>query len=75
MVDGYEEVAAAIDLDVDEIEAQVFGGDERDHAERIYKLKREVPSSGGRSCRWPSRCGASPAATCLDCRPHGAVLP
>jgi magnesium transporter len=42
VVDEYEEVAAAISLDVDEIEAQVFGGDGRDHAERIYKLKREV---------------------------------
>jgi magnesium transporter len=42
VVDQYEEVAAAISLDVDEIEAQVFGGDGRDHAERIYKLKREV---------------------------------
>jgi len=27
---------------MDEIESQVFGTDEEDHAERIYKLKREV---------------------------------
>ncbi len=42
IVDGYEDVAANIEVDVEDIEAQVFGGDDRDHAERIYKLKREV---------------------------------
>ena len=42
VVDGYEEAIASITEDVDEIESQVFGGDEEDHAERIYKLKREV---------------------------------
>jgi magnesium transporter len=42
VVDAYEEVATAIDDDVEEIEEQVFGGDKEDHAERIYKLKREV---------------------------------
>ena len=42
VVDAYEQVATAIDDDVEEIEAQVFGGDQQDHAERIYKLKREV---------------------------------
>jgi magnesium transporter len=42
VVDQYEEVADFITTDVEEIEAQVFGGDSRDHAERIYKLKREV---------------------------------
>ena len=42
VVDQYSEVAKAIDDDVAEIEAQVFGERERDHAERIYKLKREV---------------------------------
>ena len=41
-VDAYEEVAHAIDNDVDEIEEQVFGGDVDDHTQRIYKLKREV---------------------------------
>jgi magnesium transporter len=42
--DQYMDVAASIDDDVAEIEAQVFGqGDaNRDHTERIYKLKREV---------------------------------
>jgi magnesium transporter len=42
IVDEYTEVAKAIDDDVAEIEAQVFGERESDHAERIYKLKREV---------------------------------
>ncbi|GAB7191951.1 magnesium/cobalt transporter CorA [Kineococcus sp. NUM-3379] len=41
-VAGYEEVVDAIATDVDDIEAQVFSGDTADHAERIYKLKREV---------------------------------
>jgi magnesium transporter len=42
IVDQYIEVAEFIDDDVAEIEAQVFGAAEGDHAERIYKLKREV---------------------------------
>ena len=42
VVDGYEEAIECIDVDVDEIEEQVFGGDQSDHAKRIYKLKREV---------------------------------
>jgi magnesium transporter len=42
VVDQYTEVARAIDDDVAEIEAQVFSEQESDHAERIYKLKREV---------------------------------
>jgi len=41
-VDQYLEVTAAIDEDLDEIEDQVFGDAGHDHAERIYKLKREV---------------------------------
>ena len=42
-VDQYLEVTRAIDEDLDEIEDQVFGEDPgSDHAERIYKLKREV---------------------------------
>ncbi|GAA0259833.1 magnesium/cobalt transporter CorA [Cryptosporangium japonicum] len=41
-VDGYTEAIDGIDENIDDIEAQVFGGDEADHAERIYKLKREV---------------------------------
>jgi magnesium transporter len=42
IVDQYTEVAKFIDDDIAEIEAQVFGEREGDHAERIYKLKREV---------------------------------
>jgi magnesium transporter len=42
VVDGYEEAIISITEDVDEIESQVFGDDELDHAERIYKLKREI---------------------------------
>ena len=42
VVDGYADVAAEIDVDVSDIEVQVFGGDPSDHSERIYKLKREV---------------------------------
>jgi len=42
-VDQYLDVTAAIDEDLDEIEDQVFGDDPgSDHAERIYKLKREL---------------------------------
>jgi magnesium transporter len=42
VVDGYEEAIDCINADVDEIEAQVFGPGEDDHAQRIYKLKQEV---------------------------------
>jgi magnesium transporter len=42
VVDGYGEVAQEIDIDVADIEVQVFGGDPSDHSERVYKLKREV---------------------------------
>lgn len=42
IVDEYEDAAAQISVDVEEIEVQVFGGDDLDHAQRIYKLKREV---------------------------------
>ncbi len=42
VVDQYEQTIDYINEDVDEIEAQVFSGDEGDHAERIYKLKREI---------------------------------
>jgi magnesium transporter len=42
IVDQYMEVTKSIDDDVAEIEGQVFGESDADHAERIYKLKREV---------------------------------
>lgn len=41
-VDEYLSAMEAIEVDIDEIEAQVFGGDQTDHSKRIYKLKREV---------------------------------
>jgi len=42
VVDGYEDTINSIHEDVDEIELQVFGDSEVGHAERIYKLKREI---------------------------------
>jgi len=42
VVDGYEDTIDLINDDVDEIELQVFGESEVGHAERIYKLKREI---------------------------------
>ena len=42
VVDGYEATMHSIDVDVDEIEAQVFSDDEGDNARRIYQLKREM---------------------------------
>jgi magnesium transporter len=42
VVDDYALVAEEIDVDVADIERQVFGVDPADHSERIYKLKREV---------------------------------
>jgi magnesium transporter len=42
IVDDYIVAAQGVATDVEEIEAQVFSGEREDHAERIYKLKREV---------------------------------
>jgi magnesium transporter len=42
IVDGYEEVAEAVEVDVDEIETSVFSPERTSDAERIYTLKREV---------------------------------
>jgi magnesium transporter len=42
VVDAYEHVLADVDLDIDQIEEQVFSGDGWDHSQRIFKLKREV---------------------------------
>ncbi|MCV2392813.1 magnesium and cobalt transport protein CorA [Actinotalea sp. M2MS4P-6] len=41
-VDDYEDVVAELDIDVDQIEDEVFGPDEDDHSQRIYRLKEEV---------------------------------
>ncbi|GAB2652163.1 magnesium/cobalt transporter CorA [Kribbella swartbergensis] len=42
VVDGYEEVAEQVEIDVDEVESSVFSSERTSDAERIYKLKREV---------------------------------
>jgi magnesium transporter len=42
VVDDYHVVSAGLEVDIDEIEAAVFSDDRRNHAERIFKLKREV---------------------------------
>ncbi len=44
VVDDYIDAAQQVAEDIDEIECDVFSGDRNDHAERIYKLKREVLS-------------------------------
>jgi magnesium transporter len=42
VVDDYERVMISLDDDIDQIEEQVFSGPDARHAERIFKLKREV---------------------------------
>ena len=42
VVDGYEDTVAAVESDIDEIQSDVFAGPSARHAERIFKLKREV---------------------------------
>ncbi|MEX2658239.1 MAG: magnesium and cobalt transport protein CorA [Acidimicrobiales bacterium] len=42
VVDDHEAVLGGLDQDVDEIELQVFSEARINHAERIYKLKREM---------------------------------
>jgi magnesium transporter len=42
VVDEYESVAAALEIDVDEVEASVFSEKRTSDAQRIYTLKREV---------------------------------
>ena len=42
VVDEYGRVLADLDVDIDQIEEQVFSGDRHDHGPRIFKLKREV---------------------------------
>ncbi len=42
VVDEYEAVGSALEIDVDEIERSVFSGDRTNDAARIYTLKREV---------------------------------
>jgi magnesium transporter len=42
VVDDYEVAAEGVDVDVQEVEKQVFSPDRSNPAERIYKLEREV---------------------------------
>ncbi len=42
IVDDYALVMRGLDIDIDEIEQDVFSGPKPSHAERIFKLKREV---------------------------------
>ena len=42
VVDDYHNVLTGLDNDIDEIEEQVFSAGRQNHAERIFKLKREV---------------------------------
>jgi magnesium transporter len=42
VVDDYEEVAAALQEDVDEVESSVFSPERTNDSVRIYKLKREI---------------------------------
>jgi magnesium transporter len=42
VVDGYEVAAQGVDVDIQEVERQVFSEDDENPVERIYKLEREV---------------------------------
>jgi magnesium transporter len=42
IVDGYQDVVDGVENDIDELEAQVFAGGRQNHAERIFRLKRQV---------------------------------
>jgi magnesium transporter len=42
VVDGYEAAAQGVDVDIQEVERQVFSEERDNPAERIYKLEREV---------------------------------
>ena len=42
VVDGYERVGAALEVDVDEVEESVFSPRRTDDSSRIYVLKREI---------------------------------
>jgi len=42
IVDEYEVVMGGVENDIDQIEVDVFSGPDSSHAERIFKLKREV---------------------------------
>ena len=42
VVDAYAPVMDALDRDIEEVEHEVFAGDRRNPAQRIYELKREA---------------------------------
>jgi len=42
VVDGYEEAAMGVDVDIQEVEREVFSSERSNPVERIYKLEREV---------------------------------
>jgi magnesium transporter len=42
VVDGYENAAQGVDVDIQQVERQVFSENQDNPAERIYKLEREV---------------------------------
>jgi magnesium transporter len=42
VVDGYEDVGASLEVDVDEVEESVFSPERSDDSVRIYVLKREI---------------------------------
>jgi magnesium transporter len=42
VVDDYEEVAAGVDYDIQEVESEVFSSERQNPAERIFRLEREV---------------------------------
>jgi magnesium transporter len=42
VVDAYEEAAAGVDVDIQEVEREVFSSERANPVERIYKLEREV---------------------------------
>ncbi len=42
IVDGYQDVVDGVENDIDELEASVFAGGRQNHAERIFRLKRQI---------------------------------
>ena len=67
VVDGYEEAAEGVDVDIQEVEREVFSGERNNSAERIYKLEREVLDFTARPRRRRAPSTRSPAATSRRC--------
>jgi magnesium transporter len=68
VVDGYEAAAEGIEVDIQEVERQVFSEDRGNPAERIYKLERELVDF---------QAAVTPLAVSVDeiIRGHFEVLP